>query len=191
MLGNLKAAIPASAMLAVLLLSPSESLAQQHAHTHGRMHMDVAVDARAITVTLSSPLDTFLGFERAPRTEAEQQQLEQLLATLQSAQQLIQPDPAAQCALDSVDVESPILSDHTHDHHHADHAHDHAHDEHADMDVEVVFSCAHAHKAQFLDVQQLFRAFPRLEQVAVQVAAPQGQFKRQLHGGETRLRLVR
>ncbi len=161
MLGNLKAAIPASAMLAVLLLSPSESLAQQHAHTHGRMHMDVAVDARAITVTLSSPLDTFLGFERAPRTEAEQQQLEQLLATLQSAQQLIQPDPAAQCALDSVDVESPILSDHTHDHHHADH------------------------------VQQLFRAFPRLEQVAVQVAAPQGQFKRQLHGGETRLRLVR
>jgi hypothetical protein len=40
-------------------------------HEHGVARLDVAVDAGRVSFSLETPLDNLLGFERAPRTDAE------------------------------------------------------------------------------------------------------------------------
>ncbi len=170
---------------------------QQHAHTHGRLALDVAVDAQTITLAIESPLDGFLGFERAPRTDAERKRVAELAARLNAADQLFQPDPAAECKLSKVELASAALGlgttkEDAHDHSHADkdgHDHDHG-GEHADIDIDVVFTCARPSEAKFIDVK-LFAAYPRIQTIDAQVASPQGQFKRSLRPAAARLRLTR
>ncbi len=165
------------------------AVAQQHAHTHGHMNLDVAVDAQTITLALESPLEGFLGFERAPRTDAERKRVADLQARLKAADQLFQPDPAGGCRLSKVAIESAVLGfsnggkKEEHDHNHAD-------SEHADIDVNIVFACDKPAQAQFIDVK-LFSAFKRVRTVNAQVATPQGQFKRTLQATMPRLNLTR
>jgi hypothetical protein len=44
---------------------------QQHAHVHGQMKLDVAIDGPTVVIDMESPLDNIVGFERAPKTDAE------------------------------------------------------------------------------------------------------------------------
>lgn len=199
-------AIHALPLLAALSAFPA--LAQQHAHTHGRVSMDVAVDAQTLTLAIESPLDSFLGFERAPRTDAERQRVADMVARLKAADQLFQPDPAAACTLSSVTLSSAVLGlgdakkedrhDHAHDHDHGKQqghgdqkGHAHAKDEHADIDIDVVFNCAQAPQARYVELGKLFEAFKRIRAIDAQVAAHQGQFKRSLRPDATRLKLER
>ena len=157
--------------------------AHPHAHTHGLMTLDVAVDAQTLTLAMSSPLDSFLGFERAPRSAAERQRVADMVARLKAADQLFEPDAAAACQLSRVDLESAALG--------LGAAHGHGEkDEHGDIAVDIVFTCARAAQARFIDIR-LFDAYPRLRSIDAQVAAPQGQFKRSLRPGAARLGLTR
>lgn len=175
-------------------LSAAGAIAQQHAHVHGRAELDVAVDAQTVTVQLESPLDSLLGFERAPRTDAERKRVADAVKRLQAADKLFRIDPAAQCTLKSVELASEVLGlgkdaaakpDDKHDHKKGDEK-DHDDDEHADIDVTAVFGCANAAKARFIDVG-LFEAFPRYKAIDAQVAAPGGQSKRTLTKAAPRL----
>lgn len=181
--------VRAIALIAGALTATVSAIAQQHAHTHGRMALDVAVDTESITLAIASPLDSFLGFERAPRTDAERKRVADMVVRLNAADQLFQPDPAAACTLSKVDLTSAVLGlggaekGDGHDHGHSD-------DEHADIDVDIVFTCAQATQARFIDVK-LFDSFKRLRTIDAQVASPQGQFKRPLRPGASRLSLTR
>lgn len=187
----------AGAVLASLGALALPVAAQQHAHTHGRMSLDVAVDTQSITLAIESPLDGFLGFERAPRTDAERKRVADLVARLNAADQLFQPDPVAGCKLSKVELTSAALGlgtkkeeAHDHGHGHSEkggHGHD---DEHADIDIDVVFTCAKAGDAKFIDVK-LFEAYKRIRNIDAQVASPQVQFKRSLRPGASRLSLTR
>lgn len=180
-------AVRALALIATASALALPVLAQQHAHTHGRLSMDVAVDAQTLTLTIESPLDGFLGFERAPRNDAERKRVSDLVARLKAADQLFQPDPAAACTLSKVTLNSAVLGlgDAKQEHDHA-----HAKDEHADIDIDIVFNCAQAAQARHVDVK-LFEAFPRIRTIDAQVASPQGQFKRTLRPNAPRLQLGR
>jgi ABC-type nickel/cobalt efflux system permease component RcnA len=199
---------PAAARTLALLIGLSATLAlpalaQQHAHTHGRMALDVAVDAQTITLAIESPLDGFLGFERAPRTEAERQRVSAMVAQLNAADRLFQPDPAAGCKLSRVELQSAALGlgtakaqpaqGHDHDHAHGkghDHAHDHGDGGHADIAATIVFACDKAAQARFIDVK-LFDASKRIQTIDAQVASPQGQSKQTLRPAAARLKLAR
>ncbi|MFO6419151.1 DUF2796 domain-containing protein [Hylemonella sp. W303a] len=198
---TLRRALKALPVLAALSALPA--LAQQHAHTHGRMTLDVAVDEKTLTLEIESPLDGFLGFERAPRTDAERKRVSDMVARLNAAQQLFVPDPAAECTLATVTMESAALGlgepkkdgEHAKAHDHDDKKRPdgkkgHAEDEHADIDVDIVFNCAKATQARFIDVK-LFDAFKRIRAIDAQIATPQGQFKRSLRPDAARLNLVR
>jgi hypothetical protein len=168
-----------------LLILPlaSLALAQQHAHTHGQLTIDVAIDAQTLTVSMEAPLDNFLGFERAPRTDAERKSVSALVNRLNAADKLFIPNPQAECRLSSVTLESDTLGLKPGEP--AAKGGDVAakatevHDEHADIDVSIVFTCAKAPLARQLDVR-MFEAFPRLRTINAQVASAQGQFKRKL-----------
>ncbi|MDH5541220.1 MAG: DUF2796 domain-containing protein, partial [Rhizobacter sp.] len=73
---------------AVALGLSSAAAAAGKAHEHGALRLDVAVEATSVTLQLQAPLDSLVGFERAPRTEAERQRVDQALARLKAAAQL-------------------------------------------------------------------------------------------------------
>lgn len=167
-------------VLALAGLAPLQAQAAGQAHVHGLATLDIAVEAKAISVQLSSPLDNLLGTERAPRTEAERHQAHALVARLKSADSLLRIDPAAHCRLAQVTLSSSALQLGQPQPAEAGHA---------DIDATFEFQCADAGKASYLDVG-LFE-FPRLQHIAVQVAAPQGQFKRALQRPAARIALTR
>lgn len=150
------------------------------AHEHGAARLDVALDGSTLTLALSTPLDGLLGFERAPRSEAEKRAAEQAVATLRAADKLFVIDPAAGCALASVALESAALKLGA-----AAPAKD---DGHADLDGDFVFRCQSA--PAFVEAG-LFKAFARLSRLDVQVAAPKGQRKLVLKRPAQRIDLPR
>lgn len=172
----------ATSLVFAFFFSSSPAHAHGQAHAHGRATLDVAVEAQALSIQLSTPLDNLLGFERAPRTDAERRQAEAAVATLRAADRLFTIDPAAGCRLVSVELDSAALKLGSPDP-------EDAASGHADLDARVTFSCTDATKATFVDVG-LF-SFKRLQRLDVQVAAPGGQFKRTLKPSAARLSLGR
>ncbi len=160
----------------------------QHAHVHGVVKLDVAIENNALSIQIDSPLDSLVGFERAPRTPAEKQAVQQLIAKLHDAQQLFKADPQAACTLLKVNLESPALGLAAGGAPKDDKSQSPA-DEHADLDGSFDFTCAHPTKLSFIDVG-LFEAFKGIRQVDVQIVTPQGQFKRTLTRDHARLTLT-
>ncbi|MBK1686737.1 ZrgA family zinc uptake protein [Rubrivivax gelatinosus] len=157
-------------------------------HEHGVARLDVAVEPGRVTLMLEMPLDTLVGFERAPRNDAERAAARTALARLADAAKLWRPDPAAGCGPAQVDIEGgPLEPGHQHGN---DHDHAHGEEGHADADASYTLECAAAERAGFVDTG-LLESFPRLRIVHVQVATPKGQWKAMLSRPATQLKLVR
>ena len=163
-----------------LLVAAFAASAAGQAHQHGVAKLDIAVQATQLTLQLESPLDNLLGFERAPRTDAERKQADAVVATLKAGDTMFKIDPAAGCKLATVELSSSALKLGQPDP--ADEK-----DGHADIDGSYEFNCTDATKAAYVDVG-LF-AFPRLQRLQVQVATPRGQFKRDLKRPTARIAL--
>ncbi len=133
-------------------------------HEHGAAKLDVALDGTTLSLSLETPLDSLLGFERAPRNDAERRAASAAVAALRAADTLFVIDAAAGCKATSVELRSAPLGLGA-----AEAAKD---DGHGDLDGDFVFQCRSA--PAFVDVG-LFKAFPRLSRLDVQVAAPKGQ----------------
>jgi Protein of unknown function (DUF2796) len=116
------------------------------------------------------PLDAMLGFERAPRTDAERQAAAAVLArwrNLDKAAALFATDAAAQCVLTQAQVQAAVLESSPKPA---------AHNEHAELDVTYEFTCAQPAQLRSLTLG-LFEAFVRIQRVDVQVVGPRGQAK--------------
>lgn len=165
---------------AALCFTISVAHAAGKAHSHGVAKLDIAVEATQLTVQLESPLDNLLGFERAPRTDAERQQADAAVAKLKAADSMFKIDPAAQCKLAKVTLASAALKIGQ-----PDPAEENS--GHADIDGSFEFNCVNANKAAYLDVG-LFE-FSHLKQLDVQLAAPGGQSKQTLKRPANRIAL--
>lgn len=150
------------------------------AHEHGVARLDVAVDGNTLTIALDTPLDSLLGFERAPRSEAEKRAAEKAVATLRAADALFAIDPAARCTSSSVTLESAPLK--------LGAATPSKDDGHGDLEGEFVFRCEAV--PAFVDAG-LFKAFPRMSRLDVQVATPKVQRRQVLKRPAQRIDLPR
>jgi hypothetical protein len=158
----LQAATACAALLATALASRAQA-----PHEHGVVHLDVAVDPTRITIQLSSPLDNLLGFERAPRTDAERQRVATMVASLRAPSGLFAIDPAAGCKPGAVRLDSAALQLGR-----PDPAERQA--GHADLDARFEFDCADASRAGFVDTT-LLASFAGIQRIAVQIASNRGQ----------------
>jgi hypothetical protein len=166
--------IPGLAIAAALFASApflAAQAQQQHAHVHGQLKLDVAIDGPTVVIDMESPLDNIVGFERAPKTDAEKKTVEAAIAQLRAADKLFAIDPAANCKLGPVDLRSGALGLGNPDPNEPV--------GHADLDATFSFNCTNAAAARFIDLN-LFSVFKGLRQVDSQIASAQGQFKRQL-----------
>jgi hypothetical protein len=162
------------------------------AHVHGVASLNVAVDGDKLLIELDSPAANLVGFEHAPRDDAQREAVDKAKAQLADGAALFVPDAQAGCALESYGVDMALAKhgDHGHAHddehnHDADHAHAHGEDEaheahahdadvHSDVHAEYTFTCAEPQALKTLDVR-LFDAFPGTERLRVQSITPSGQ----------------
>jgi hypothetical protein len=154
------------------------------AHEHGALKLDVAIEGNKLTIAMEAPLDNLLGFERAPRTDAERKAAAEVLARLRSPIQgkaLFSADAAAQCTLSKADVQAPVLEPGVNPA---------PKDEHADLDASYEFSCAQPAELRSLDVG-LFDAYKRIQRIDVQVAGAKSQSKVTLKRPARSVKLVR
>ena len=168
---------------AVTCTAAAAALAAGKAHEHGALKLDVAIEGRQLRIAMEAPLDNLLGFERAPRTDAERKAAAELLARLRKPAQgttLFAADAAAQCTLAQAEVRAPVLEGPAKS----------AAEDHADLDADYEFTCAKPAELRNLQLG-LFAAYPRLQRIDVQVAGPQGQSKLTLKRPTQTLKLTK
>jgi hypothetical protein len=172
-LSNAAAAGLAAAVLAV----PARA---GKAHEHGVAQLDIGVEPARVSLMLDTPLDNVLGYERAPRTEAERAAADAVLARLRAGTGLFSIDSQAACGVPKVEIKAPALEPGAA-----------SKDGHADLEAIWDLPCKSGAKAGFVDLGGLFDALPRLKRVNIQIATPRGHVKASLTRGSTRIRLVR
>ena len=143
------------------------------AHEHGVMKLDVVIEGKTLSIAIDSPLDSFLGFERAPRSDVERKAAADLLTRLRGPDKgapLFSPDAAAQCTLTKAEVDAPVLEAPKPAA---------AQGVHADLTASYTYTCAQPGQLKSLGVG-LFDVWRRLGRIDVQVAGPQGQSRQTL-----------
>ena len=174
---------PVAAALA-LALAACATTAAPHAHDHGSAQMEIAVDGPVLTLQARLPMDGLVGFERAPRTDAERKAWADALARLRQVDALFKPDAAAQCGLEHSRAEDPTAAPA------AGRANQSGQEAHLDVELEVRFRCAQPGQLRAVDVA-LLEAFPRIKRVEAVVATAQGQRKFTLRRPARSIRLQR
>ncbi|MDQ8023132.1 MAG: DUF2796 domain-containing protein [Moraxellaceae bacterium] len=162
-----------SALLSTTLAAPlAHAQGHSHKHVHGVGELAVSVEGDTLTIALESPLDNFLGFERAPKYEKDFAAVKSMAATLRKTDSLFVPTAAAQCTPVSVklasDVVAPELLGET------SKKVEGADEDHADLDAQWTFRCANPAVLNGVEVK-LFDAFKRFRQFDVALVTPKRQ----------------
>ena len=175
------------------------------AHEHGAGKLNLVQEGAIYTLELELPLDTLVGFERAPRTAGERQAAQAAMARLRDATALFRPQPASVgCTASTKAVAAPLLEAPaataaapapT-----ADASRDTAAnpapagakavDTHADATATYTLQCPSQAALQRLEVN-LFEAFPRLKRLEVQLVLATGQGRLKLSPSSRHIELRR
>ena len=172
---------------AVGLLAFGTSAAAHEAHVHGVAHMNLLVEKQAVEIELVTPLANVLSFEHEPETEGQKQEVRDMAAIMRNAGKLFILPADAQCEVKEVSMSSEVISpellsaeveiEHQGGHEHNEHSHGGGHEEehgHSDLDVDIAFICRNPEKLDGINVG-MFKAFPNLHEIEVQMVTPKGQ----------------
>jgi hypothetical protein len=132
------------------------------AHVHGEARMEISVDREQLVVALEIPLDSLLGFERAPRNASEKEAVQGMATKLKDAGKVLMPSAAAQCTSTGVTLESPVLGGKSEP------------GGHNDIDARYTWRCAKPEALRDI-ATGLFGEFSKLRLITVEFAGPQGQ----------------
>ena len=173
-----------AALLALSIFCASVAAQSTKPHHHGAVKLGVAIDGAEVTLAVEMPLDSVVGFERAPRTDAERKAAATALEKLRDGGSLFRFDAPAACTLAGVKVDAPVLEQA------AKAGADKKEKEHADLDATYTFKCAQPSRLTSLEVL-LFDAFKRIERIDVQAVLPHGQTKAVLRRTARQVRLAK
>jgi Protein of unknown function (DUF2796) len=139
--------------------------------------LQVSLEEDVLQIALEGPADNLLGFEHAPRNEAQRKMVERAEQQLKQPVQLFATPPAAECQGQParVDVKLPAAG---------------SGEMHSEIEAEWRWKCGKPGALAHVDVGGLFKAFPRLKQLKVQIVTAQGQKTAVLRPGATRLKIV-
>ena len=183
------------------------------AHVHGEARLQVALEGQTAELMLNSPADNLLGFEHAPRNDAQREALKNVETWLKANPLITLAD--GRCEVTAASVSHTLGQDshdhghghghshshgdkkhghsHGHDHKHAEpHSHSHGHDHdrdhaHADFDVSQQLRCDKPLEGQAL-IASIKAQYPGIETLIVEWVGEQGQGASRLTGEQTRWR---
>lgn len=158
--------------LGLLAIGPTQAQ-DQHAHVHGLAQLNLAVEGNTVSMELTATAYDLVGFERAPRDDAERARIADARKSLLDHATLWQFNAAAGCVAEAPVLAVPGAGNHEHDHDHDGHDHDHDHEGHSDWQASYRFQCQNPAALRAIDVGA-FKRFPSLETIDVQLLTANG-----------------
>ena len=119
----------APALLACAALAEQHGEHREHmAHEHGHGTLDIVIEGEELVMELRIPGVNVVGFEHAPRDDAEREAVRQALVPFGDAESLFVLPAEAECEVEEAKAE---IMDMTHEDDHGDHGHEaDEHEEH-------------------------------------------------------------
>ena len=84
--------------------------AHHKAHAHGQGELELAIEKGRIQGTLRVPMESLLGFEHAPKTDAQRAQVAALRKLLENPNNIVAPPANAVCQVTESVAESALFS---------------------------------------------------------------------------------
>ena len=194
--------------LAPVALATEHEHREHDAHAHGHGTLDIVVEGDQALIELRIPAVNVVGFEHAPRDDAEHEAVRRALEPLQDGGSLFALSADADCAVEAAAADIVSLSEDDHhdegDHEadeHAAHEDEHAeHDdegsetaageeEHSELQATYRFRCGAPEQLSQVDVR-LFEHLHDVEEISVRVVTPTAQSATDLHPGSTTVALT-
>ncbi len=201
--------------LAPVALAAEHEHREHDAHAHGHGTLDIVVEGDQALIELRIPAVNVVGFEHAPRDDAEHEAVRRALEPLRDGGSLFMLSADADCAVEEAAADIVSLSDEHHhdegDHEadeHAAHedeheAHEDEHEAHEDEGSETAageeehselratyrFRCDAPEQLSQVDVR-VFEHLHDVEEISARVVTPTAQSATDLHPGSTAVALA-
>ena len=162
-------------------------------HVHGEAELFVALEGNQVLIEFESPADNIIGFEHAPDTPLQRQELARSLELLQEHSSIVSFSGTA-CKQISAEVTSPFASHNTAETHEKSHdsahkKHEHKKNEHTEFHASYALECdADAQKTNPITVNA-FKHFAGLRDVTVKWVTTNGQGSIKATAAKTELTL--
>ena len=168
-------------------------------HTHGDAELAIVLEDGAVTIEFDSPLYNVLGFEHAPKTDAQNATLDRAKTVLGDGDALFTFNPEAECqAINDIQDISFFHTDKHDDHEGHDDEHDDEHEDdhddhddhdevtHRDVLLTYNYTCQNPDSLSEISVN-LFELFTGLSEVDVTYLGPSVQKQVRLTASQSRV----
>jgi hypothetical protein len=184
----------ASGIVLFCASAPAEEFEQHHAHEHGKVTLNLAVDGRALVLELDAPAANVVGFEHAPRTSSERAAVTNAEAWIRAGKDVLAMSQGAECRYTSTDFTPPQWEagndpdqDPDEDHDHGGSGHEgERHELHADYEARFNYECARPEKLAWVEPRLLDKLLNIVE-ARVNVLGPTGQRSEAVKSARSRI----
>jgi hypothetical protein len=160
---------------ALLLTTPAVAAADTQAHRHGAARLQVSLEGQTLQITFDGPADNILGFERAPKTDAQKSAVAKAEQQLKEPARLFVIPAEARCEPEPARVELKLPPPNSRD-------------EHSEAEAEWRWRCEKPEALTHIDVT-LFKLFPRVKTLRAEIVTARGQRTVTLQGKSPRLKI--
>jgi hypothetical protein len=180
--------------LAALLLAAclggraaAQEFEQHHAHEHGKVTLNVAVDAAALLVELDAPAVNVVGFEHSPRTPQERAAARHASEFIRSGHSLIGAPPSAGCRFVSAEFAEPKWEGDSGPTE-AGHEKTEEHEQHEDYEARFKYRCDHPEELAWFE-PWLIAKLLNVTETRINLITPSGQRSETVTNARARVRL--
>ncbi len=130
-------------------------------HVHGKGELEMTVQGAALRGAFRTPMDSLLGFEHLPKTDAQRSSVEGLRQRLTNPSAVVTPNAEAGCTPRMAEATSSLFTGA-------------AKGAHSDLEYRFSFECTAPAKLRVMELTVL-KDFKRLSEVQVQLVTEKGQ----------------
>ena len=200
--GMLSAVALVPAFLASSVLAENHEHREHDAHAHGHGTLDIVVEGATAIIELRMPGVNVVGFEHAPKDDAEHEAVRRALEPLRDGVSVFVLAPEANCVMEqaAADISAVAHEDHhDEDHHddgqhaadeHAEHEANSGEEEHSELRATYQFRCGAPERLDRIETR-LLEHLHDVEEIDVRVVTPTAQLATELHEGSTVVDLTR
>lgn len=170
--------------MGVALPAVAEEFEQHGVHEHGKVTLNAALEGTALVIGLDTPAVNVVGFEHAPRTDAEKAAVTEAARLLNVGNELFGFPAEAKCAFQGSQLMAPHWQEEKAD----SHAHHGEHEEHADYEAHFTFRCEAPTKLTWIEPLILGK-LKNVTEARVNVVAGSGQRSEVAKTAHTRIAL--
>ena len=187
--------LPAVALVPAFLASSALAANHEHrehdAHAHGHGTLDIVVEGETAMLELRMPGVNVVGFEHAPKDDAEHEAVRRALEPLQDGASVFVLTPEADCVNEhsAAEISAIAHEDHHDDGHHDDDEHaehevDSGEEEHSELHATYHFRCGAPERLDRIETHVLEHLHD-VEEIDVRAVTPTAQLATELHEGST------